>query len=132
VMNSYDEPYIIEKIAIIEASPSYKSGNIKNLAKYLMSALRDDYQQPKHSAAAVPKEKITTKQKDQMHLEEARRAQDKQMLASFELQDEKNKKLLLDEFVISLGKSVYADIYLREGLNNILIRDQLCRYLKHR
>ena len=47
MVSSYEENYIKEKIKIIELSPSYQSGKIKNLGKYLLCALADDYQSTK-------------------------------------------------------------------------------------
>lgn len=50
-LTHYAETYILEKIALIQASPSFQAGKINNLAKYLLSALEEDYQAIKSSAA---------------------------------------------------------------------------------
>ncbi len=45
----YEEPYILEKIQIVHASSTFQTGKINNLAKYLLSALAEDYQAVKSS-----------------------------------------------------------------------------------
>lgn len=45
----YGDAFIAEKMAMIEASPNYSQGRVKNLAAYLLSALKNNYQTPKSS-----------------------------------------------------------------------------------
>ncbi len=47
VLKKYRAELILEKMALIEKSHNYKLGKIKNLAAYLQSALRLDYQEAK-------------------------------------------------------------------------------------
>ena len=49
IVKLYEEKYIREKIAIIQSSTSFKNGKVKNMARYLISALREDYQTAKNS-----------------------------------------------------------------------------------
>lgn len=49
-LSRYDETFILEKIAVVEASKNYQSGKVKNLAAYFMSALKNDYKLPKKSS----------------------------------------------------------------------------------
>jgi len=53
ILSNYKEDYIFEKIALVESSSSFKSGKINNLAKYLLSAIKEDYQFSKSNI--VPK-----------------------------------------------------------------------------
>lgn len=43
----YDVAFIHEKIALIESSKAYQEGKVYNLAGYLMSAIKNNYQKPK-------------------------------------------------------------------------------------
>lgn len=49
VLENYQPEYILKKIQLIESSNSYQQGKIKNLAKYLLSAITEDYQPIKSS-----------------------------------------------------------------------------------
>jgi len=135
VMSTYDEKYIGEKITIIESSASYINGKISNLAKYLLSALQDDYQpikstkKPTKIVLGKNLENIKQERLKQDTREEYRRYQYKQILKLFEEQSAKLKKSILAEFEKHLGKGIYFDIYLRDRLENILIRDQLCLFV---
>lgn len=87
-MVTYDEKYIKEKIDLIEASTSFKDGKVKNLAKYLLSALREDYQ-PIKKAPISPKNKSMNKPDETntndsvIKRTEFKRFQDKQLFNLF-------------------------------------------------
>lgn len=53
ILGHYSEKYIREKIGIVESSKTFQSGKIHNVAKYLLSAIKDDYQ----SVKIIDKEK---------------------------------------------------------------------------
>jgi plasmid replication initiation protein len=138
-MSNYDERYILEKISIVESSPSFVKGKINNVAKYLLSALEEDYQPAKSSkdrlrtkkADVVKPEKLDTgKKRDERKLGDYRRYQDKQFVERFNKQSSAMKKKTLKEFEQHLGKSLYLDIYLRDGLANVLVLDQLCEFIR--
>jgi len=136
VMTSYDGEYIREKMAIIEASTSFASGKINNLAKYLMSALQEDYQATKTSRNVLELKRLDReqqekqKQLERQQAEEFYRFQNKEIIKIFEkYSDIKRKKILL-EFSKFLGKGIYGNIYMRDGLSNILIQDQLCVFIR--
>jgi plasmid replication initiation protein len=130
--SSYEESYIIEKVSLIEISSSYKTGKIENLAKYLLSALKDDYQPVKKSKISSKDIEKAEQQKrhEQGKRDAHRRQQDKKIIEFFYLRspDEKNKILI--QFEKFLGKSMYWDIYLRSGLEHVLIQDQLCLFVR--
>jgi plasmid replication initiation protein len=136
-LTNYDEAYILEKIAIIEASLSFRNGKINNVTKYLLSALAEDYQPVKSSkdlikkpakVAASANEKTATR----LQQVEYRHQQNKALIAIFEQQSKATQKKVLKEFDVYLGISLYHDIYLRDGLSNVLIIDQLCDFLRAR
>ena len=138
-MTNYDEKYILEKISIVESSASYAKGAINNVAKYLLSALEEDYQPVKSSKEAIRTKKAdsgqktqqtTAKKRDEKQLAEYRRYQEKQIVERFQQQSNAIKKKTLKEFEQHLGKSLYLDIYLRDGLANVLVLDQLCEFIR--
>ena len=63
IFKSYDESIILNKIELIEASHSYKTGKIINLAKYLIRALEDDFQPAKTSKDVIT-QKVISKRSD--------------------------------------------------------------------
>jgi plasmid replication initiation protein len=138
-LTNYDEKYILEKISIVESSPSFVAGKINNVAKYLLSALEDDYQPAKSSKtvaartrkpSATPKAPVKPVKHDAAQLIELRRQQEKQIIERFHQQSKAAQKKMLKEFEQYLGKSLYFDIYLRDGLQNVLVLDQLCEFIR--
>jgi plasmid replication initiation protein len=47
LIKDYGEPFISEKINLIRSSNTFKAGKIINLAAFLISAVKEDYQDPK-------------------------------------------------------------------------------------
>jgi plasmid replication initiation protein len=130
VLSSYSPEYIAEKINVVEASPSFKAGKINNLAKYFLSALKDDYQPMKSSKPSHKSEPITQQYDEQSRMHEYRRYQDQELFELFQQRDPVNKETILKKFQKHIARSIYHNIYVREGLSNILIRDQLCLFLR--
>lgn len=62
ILDQYDDQFIMDKIAVIEASKSYQSGKIKNCAAYFRSALKNDYQKSKASQDYVKQKKMEENQ----------------------------------------------------------------------
>lgn len=137
-LTNYEEKYILEKIAIIETSQSFVKGKIVNVAKYLLSALEEDYQPAKSSKdlirAKTEKMEITkpekAKKSEELSLADYRRYQDKEIIDNFNRQPVNAKQKTLKEFEQFLGKSLYRDIYTRDGLSNVLVLDQLCDFIR--
>lgn len=53
LLTAYDAAFIQEKITVITASKPFQSGHIQNLAGYLLSAIKHDYQAPKNNHTGV-------------------------------------------------------------------------------
>lgn len=53
VVQEYEAKYIQDKIGMIESSRPYKAGKVQNLAAYLISALKNDYQSVKSKQSEV-------------------------------------------------------------------------------
>ncbi|MDX1900642.1 MAG: replication initiation protein [Gammaproteobacteria bacterium] len=56
VIREYDPAFITSKIKLIESSRNYQQGKVKNIAGYLMSALKNDYQAP--AIKEIPDESV--------------------------------------------------------------------------
>lgn len=56
----YGMEMVTEKIEMIESSTNYLQGRVKNLAAYLMSALKNNYQQAKASVTPASRERKQT------------------------------------------------------------------------
>ncbi len=126
VVSSYEENYIKEKIKIIELSPSYQSGKIKNLGKYLLCALADDYQstkQPKikrgHENTRLTKEHEIAYQK-YLH---------KIIFDTFFLLDDETRTEIESGFKVVITKSIYRAFYEKDGLEHILVQDQFIKFI---
>lgn len=130
-LSKYDLAYIQDKIKLVKDSTSYKNGLIHNLAKYLLCALKDDYKLSQQTQVKTKKlSKAEINPISEMNKrEQYRRYQDEQALMMFYQYKKAKQKQILIEFEAFLGKSIYHDLYLRDGLKNILIRDQLAKYL---
>lgn len=135
-LNLYDEKYIREKIDLVQTSPSFQSGKVKNVARYLISALRDDYQPTKNSTrgSAGNSSRENTSQLDQptidvVSLTDFKRFQDKQLFGLFNDLPEKTRAGLLKKFEKFLT-GMYQHVYSRSGLENLLVQDQLCVFLR--
>jgi len=138
VMTNFDDDYIRQKITLVESSPSFANGKITNLAKYLISALNEDYQPTKSSQNIQiirrneKVEKNLQLKFDQNRGEEYRRFQNKEIINIFNKKRKSEQKETLAEFEKKLGKGIYRDIYLRDGMSNVLIQDQFCQFVRQK
>lgn len=53
LLQAYDPEFIFEKIKLIKSSEIYMSGEIRNLAGYLIKSIKNDYKLPKLSQELV-------------------------------------------------------------------------------
>jgi plasmid replication initiation protein len=132
----YEEEYIRSKIDLIQSSPSFLNGKVKNLARYLMKALQDDYQPSKKSTVANKTGNASNlvKQTNKTHinveeLTKFKRFQDKELFGLFNELPEQSRLTVLKKFEKFLP-GLYHDVYLRKGLTDILVQDQLCIFLR--
>jgi len=127
--SSYEEEFILEKISIVEASPSFINGKIKNLAKYFISALREDYQLPKSSKciSAASKEDNNINVKSRMEYDKFIASE---ILKSFYELDTEKQQEIKHQFEEHLGGGLYLTQYLQTGLAHPLVADQFCYFVK--
>jgi len=126
VVSSYEESYIKEKIKIIELSPSYQSGKIKNLGKYLLCALADDYQSTKQP-------KIKRGQEDKRSTKEHEIAYQKYLhkiiFDTFFLLGDETRTEMESGFKVMIAKSIYRAFNEKDGLEHILVQDQFIKFI---
>lgn len=132
VLLGYDHEYIKQKISLIESSTSFALGKIGNLAKYLLSALKDDYQPTKKSNKVTFLDKYENENKKRAKLDQVeieRKRNNKKIIEQFKLLPQSTKSTFLKQFEKFIDKGVYVGIYNRDGIENILIQDQLCKFI---
>lgn len=139
-LEQYEPAYIAQKIAMIEASKSYRAGRIQNLAKYLLKALQDDYQPPKASKELeqLPANNMVDfsdharKQKVELEHEYSRFLQKEVMKLVDQLPPEQLQTLVkkFEAYMKRAVRGIYTEIYRRDGLANPLIKDQLYAFIR--
>lgn len=136
ILEKHDEAYLIEKMALIEASSSYQEGKIKHLAKYLEKALEENYQSPKSSQDNLDKLKVK-REKDakvrvlhEKNMQRYRAYQTLNLPGVFESLPSKDKAKISKDFDKYIGKTIYASVYAKDGLSNPLIKDRFGDFVR--
>jgi plasmid replication initiation protein len=139
---NYGENYIFEKIAIIESSQSFINGKILNLAKYLQDALAKDYQLPKSSKEVMYKVNAEFQEKEKEEKKRNKLLQDmkdkyrtyreEQIVNIFRTLDIKEQENISKYFEEDIKNTAYMNIYLKEGLDNFLIKKDFLRFARER
>lgn len=136
IIAGYEEAYIFEKISIIESSNTFQQGKIINLAKYLTKALKEDYQPPKSSKIAANEmhraKYAEEKEKEKLAaLRETYRCyQDSVIIEAYQQLSAHEHKALIAKFEVFIEPTVYHDLYLKHGMDNIMVMDRLCDYVR--
>ncbi|KTC83380.1 Initiator Replication protein [Legionella cherrii] len=129
VFKQFDKLYIEEKINLITNSEPYKNGVIRNLSKYLMAALKDDYKSPVSS-----KEHIDNFKKNDIfskkNIEEYELFKRKYIDNMFNNLSEIEKKSLVQQFQAKIKKTVYFSLFETNGMENVLIKDRFHIFLQ--
>jgi plasmid replication initiation protein len=131
VLSAHTEDYILEKMNVVESSPSFQTGKIKNLAQYLLSALKEDYQPPKSSRtpARGKNKQDALQQIDQ--IDQKRRKEDQRIVAILSDLSAEEKKEIFKKFERYL-KGMYRTIYERDGMSNFQIQNQWCLFVREK
>lgn len=133
---TYDTPYILEKMNVIETTSTYQNGKIINLAKYLQNALQDDYRMPKSSkknAVDFYKKQAAKEaddKKEKKKIEAYRKFQDQEILRIFKELEPTRQKAIETKFAEFIQKNIYGVMYEKNGLENILVLDKLCEFVR--
>lgn len=124
VLNQFDEDYIKEKITLIKKSKSYKDGTIKNIAKYLLSALNDDYQ---------PTQDSDKKSANQITMSQERYAEYNKYIVEYILNEFRlNPNLYadhLESYENKIDGTTFKKLYLNNGLKDPIIKNHFVGYI---
>lgn len=125
VTEQYNEQYINEKINLVLTSTSYAKGKIKNLGKYLLCALEEDYQIAKSAKPVIDANKST-----QIKIKSEKIYNTQMIDLILNSLDKSQHEALLDGFLTVLKRSkIEYGIYELQGLNNIIIKEQFIKYV---
>lgn len=119
-ISKYENAYIREKIELIESSTGYLAGKIKNLGKYLICALSEDYQ-------AVKTSPVKNKRKNYHAITDQKNVK-KQVFEIFSGIDETAQNEILEKFKNKLSKT-YLSLFLEDGFEHVLVQDQFLKYI---
>ena len=120
----FDENFIVEKMTMIESSPNYQQGRVQNLAAYLVSALKNNYQSPKSSAEKlIERRQKAADDKKQKRMEEQFRdeyIQYRDGMIDRALADlsPADKKFLFDNFYRDAEKTITTILKLQRNRYN--------------
>ena len=142
VTENYAENYILEKIGIIEASKSYRSGKIFNLSKYLMNALADNYQKPKNSKVLmkmaysenmIKEQKIKNREKQAEALKKAHSVYlSDHLKIQFDTLTDDAKARVLSGFEKKIHSLTLINrLYLKEGIANTIVFMEFKHFVKN-
>jgi plasmid replication initiation protein len=134
IVSNYQESYILEKIHLVETSKKFQDDKVKNPAGFLVEALKRNY---KITSLEPIKNNKFKKVKASISIKKAvdektkyYRFQVNQIVTLFKEKGLNKDKELIKEFEQYLGKSLYRNIYVREGMNNLLVQDQFYEFIK--
>lgn len=136
VINQYSEQYLLEKMALVESSISYRSGKIEHLSKYLEKALREDYQPPKSSKDNLEnlrikrdkEAKIRKLHEENMH--KYRSYQNHELPNVLNSLSNKKRTTIEKDFDKYISSTLYYSVYIKDGLDNPLVRDRFGDFVR--
>jgi plasmid replication initiation protein len=132
ISERYEKGYILEKIALIEASNSFKSGKIAALSRYLEKALESNFQAPKSSKTIILEEsekELESKQWQKRYQSYI----DGEIVSIFERICNDNpaaSQAIKRDFDAYISNDVVASLYQQEGIGNVLVKDKLIRFVR--
>lgn len=141
-LKKYGHDYLNEKVDSILNSDSFKKGLIKSMAGYLKTALTQDFK-PNVTSQALSEQQRREEQEitalnqkkdtlmSQLNGAYGNYLSQNVVAKVLEALTNENRLRLLEEFKEIISKTYYLDLYEREGLKNILIRDRFVEFMKH-
>lgn len=104
-LEKYGSGFVTDKMELIENSPNFQRGKVKNLAAYFMSALKNDYQPPKPSQDAVLKIKHR-RTEEQAVSEELNKVVERIKTKYFS-----HREKLIDQAIENLPETIKSDLF---------------------
>jgi len=121
IIEFYGANYIMTKIALIRHSESFKSGKITNLSKYLEHALKKDYRSSK----------FKNNVNDNIVIEQYEKFLNKEIIKIYNELPLKDRDDIDQSFIKYIKSNIHYELYLKEGLSNILVTDRFCFFIKN-
>jgi len=130
-MKEFSEDYIGEKIKLVKNSKSYIEGKINHLGPYLLKALKEDFQPEKNYAkegrgGRCRNDGVTS----EPTMAELIAKENQRLMDIYLAMNKTQQTTLCNDFAQGLGKSPYRKLYEESQLDNVLVRDQLCIFLR--
>ena len=136
----YGTSYVGEKVDVILSSEIFKKGLINSMAGYLKTALAEDYQPIKSSQVVLEEQRrekeffgnLSREKHDLIcDLQRKYKKHISENVSEIVLSKltEENRGCLLENFKSYIAKTYYSDIYDREGMENIMVRDRFVEFM---
>lgn len=125
LVHEYGYRKVVDKITMIQQSASFKQGRIKNLSAYLTSALKEDYQQKVEPLIAP-----IDQQAEQEQCLQQEKQHKQEVLQQFNDMDDDEREVLINKFEKYIAETVYYAMYERHGIENVLVQDELYKFVK--
>ena len=136
IVEEHSLGYILEKVELIENSYNgLGKKNIRNISGLLIDAIRTNYQNEKQeqksiTAVSPPTATNEINQANSEKLNKYDKYQHKYIMDKFYRLAEEERVLATNKFISSIKGSLYFGLYERSGFADMVIQDQLVRYLK--
>lgn len=139
LIEQYGVKHIEQKMNMIMLSPAFKQNKIKNLAGFLVQAIKENYQESSQVIANEQRKKIQEKNKQNLEDQNAERLQQdynryiaQQIEGTFSSKTDQEKQKLLNMFEEHLLQrpAVIIDLYKRDGIHNQVIKGLFRSFLK--
>lgn len=139
LLSQYEEHYIREKINLIESSVTFQAGKIQHLAKYLLSALKDDYQtvkfnKDKRNATVTDRNKENqSKISETIVLKNKYRSYKLQTYINYiNQQSDQQQKIIYEIFAEHIKPQVELfNIYKKKGLSSAFVMVEFLAFIEH-
>jgi len=130
LINKYGYDLVCNKITEVESGLSKK--RITNLSGYFIQCLCNEKQLSE--TKSFIKERNIKKESEDININKFKEMYEKylrgKIIEKYFSIERKEQKLILREFEVFLNNSVFLGLYKNEGLDNILIQDELVKYIK--
>ena len=138
VLTKYEHDYIQGKIDLIKSSENFKGGKIRDLAAYLVDALKRDYKKSRSSGALIAashNSRLEKEKQEKLIQEKQKYKYDKYVSSQIEsyvlsLVDEE-KKRLLSEFEKACDSYALSK-YKKHGLGNAVVKAIFNMFIKNK
>lgn len=133
IINDFGYDFVAGKANLLEQCLKISGKNIKNISGYFIRALHNE-QQLNEAKIIVEKETKQKAEKDAAikHLKcEYEKYLDGKIMEKYFSVIKKEQEMIAKKFEVFLGDGIFLSSYRKQGLENILVRDEFIKYIKH-